>query len=137
MLDEYKFVRGKEIETYQDILECEEYGIILCDLVWGNCHYNIDILLRENEILTMDRLQKIKDEGYSIYQRVKKYRDIVFSKDVDNKVSDILINFAQEYEDAYSDQLQTLLQNTLIELKDLITEESNNDTRNYRRIYGD
>lgn len=120
MLDEYKFIRGKEIETYQDILECKECGIILSDLAWGDCHYSIDILLGKNETLTMDRLQKIKDEGYSIYQRVKKYRNIIFTKDIDNEICDIVKEFANEYEDMCSWHEQDCLQGMLIKLKKVI-----------------
>lgn len=121
MLQEYKFVRGKEIVTYQDVLECEENGIILSDLAWGDCHYGIDILLRENETLTIDRLQKIKNEGYSIYQRVKKYRDIIFTKDIDNQICDLFEEFANDYEGMYSWQEQDHLQNMLIKLKEIIS----------------
>ena len=121
MLQEYKFVRGKEIETYQDILDCEEDGIILSDLAWGDCHHDIDILLRKNETLTMKRLQQIKDEGYSVYQRARKYRDVVFSKDIDVELSDILLDFAYDYEDSYTCLDEEILQNTLVRLKNIIS----------------
>ena len=127
MLQEYKFIKGKEIKTYQDILECKEYGIILRDLNWSTYHYNIDILLRDTEALTMKRFQQIKDEGYSVHQRVKKYRDIVFSKDLDVEIGDILIDFSHDYEYAYSsDDVERYLQKTLVELKELILKTKEN-----------
>ena len=117
---EYKYVRGKEIETYQDVLDCKEDGIILSGGYWENCHYDIDILLRRNETLTMKRLQQIKDEGYSVYAREKKYRDIVFSKELDSELADLLSEFAWEYEDAALSLQDELMQNTLIKLKELV-----------------
>lgn len=117
---EYKYVKGKEIETYQDVLDCKEDGIILSGGSWGYCHYDIDILLRGNETLTMKRLQQIKNEGYSVYAREKKYRDIVFSKELDSELADLLSNFAGEYEDAALSLQDELMQNTLIKLKELV-----------------
>ena len=117
---EYKYVRGKGIETYQDILDCKEDGIILSGGYWENCHYDIDILLRRNETLTMKRLQQIKNEGYSVYAREKKYRDIVFSKELDSELADLLSEFAWGYEDAALSLQDELMQNTLIKLKELV-----------------
>lgn len=121
MLQEYKFVRGKEIETYQDILECEEDGIILNSLGWGDCCYDKDIILRKNDTLTMNRLQQIKNKGYSVYQRVKEYRPVIFTKEMDNQICDLFEEFANDYEDMYSWQEQDHLQNMLIKLKEIIS----------------
>ena len=68
---EYKYVKGKEIETYQDVLDCKEDGIILSGGYGGDCHYDIGMLLTQNKTLTMKRLQQIKNEGYSVYAREK------------------------------------------------------------------
>ena len=117
---EYKYVKGKEIETYQDVLDCKEDGIILSGGYWESCHYDIDILLRRNETLTMKRLQQIKDEGYSVYAREKKYRDIVFSKELDSELADLLSEFAGEYLLTAFSLPDELMQNTLIKLKELV-----------------
>lgn len=118
---EYKYVKGKEIETYQDVLDCKEDGIILSGGYRGDCHYDIGMLLTQNETLTMKRLQQIKDEGYSVYAREKKYRDIVFSKELDSELADLLSEFAVEYFTAYS-LPDELVQNILIKLKELVGE---------------
>lgn len=98
MLNNYWFIKGKEILTEQDAKE-SVYGFILKDNL-SECSFDQDIIYRkglsDDEILS--RINKYK-LSYQIFERKKIERPVIFSKEVDNLLNDIIIENNKDLDD--------------------------------------
>lgn len=116
----YKYVKGKEIKTYQDIVD-SYHGFIILDET-GEYNYDRLLLLTKDEQTSIKRLNDILEQGSKVYSRVKEYRQPVFSNEIDEELETILTDFAYDSQDTYPSDYD-ILDNTLKKLKELLKDK--------------
>lgn len=91
----YKYVKGKEIKTYQDIVD-SYHGFIIEDTI-NQGAYDRSLLLTKDKQISMERLNDILGQDAKVYARVKQYREPIFNNKIDEALETILTDFAYSY----------------------------------------
>ena len=118
MLKPYKYIKGKEVKTYQDILDSVE-GFIISDL-GGNHAYDQAIIKGMDERISLLRLNNILEQGSKVYTREKLWRTPVFSEKLDDELDSLICDFGYDYDaEEYTDGQR--MEDLLVKLKELLT----------------
>jgi hypothetical protein len=113
---EFNWIKGKEVKTYQDILDAVD-GFILEDDC-GKIVVSQSAFLRKTEKSSIDNLNDYLNQCGKVYARIKEYRKPVFDKETDDKLEAILYDFATDWElTDYGDE--SCVEKILNQLKEL------------------
>lgn len=117
MLRPYKYVEGEEIKDYAGILKAED-GFIIVEY-YQKYAVDQEVLLAGTVEASMERLNRVLEQGSKVYARKKVYREPVFNKEVDEVLDDWLSQFAYDYSESEFNQ-EEIMENKLAELKKIM-----------------
>ena len=95
-MQEYIYVKRKEIKSYQDIVDAVD-GFILEDAC-GTVAVDKSAFFRKSEQFSIDSLNDYINQGGKVYARIKEYHKPVFDKSLDNELETLLYDFVNDWE---------------------------------------